>query len=151
MPSSFTQWYLNSSTTLASENGNLISVPSLAQEWHRDSVTIHKILYRMIRRPSAILSEPYLIGPSRRTVYCLFHTASNAPSPAVTHIWKFPTPAPCPEAAPHQARSLSGTVSTPITPFLAGFHRFFFAITYVYSLCVLLIGCILAVKSEKVI
>ena len=72
------------------KNGTEILLPSV------------KFLYRMIRRPLMILSEPYLIEPSQMLRHAtanakilftsLFHTASTVPLPATPHIWNFPTP-----------------------------------------------------------
>jgi len=81
----------------------------------------------------------------------LFRTASTAPSPAAPHIWKFPTPRSLSwGCAAWSALTVWHSEHANYT--IPGrFPSIFFAITYVYSLCVLLIGCILAVKSEKVI
>jgi len=148
-------------------NGNQMSVPHSLwkmvlkfQEWHRDSVTIRKICIA----PSTILSEPYLIEPSQMlrhpTAYTkilftgLFRIASTAPSPATPHIWKFPTPRSSSRGCAAW-RALTVWHSEHANYTIPGrFPSIFFAITYVYSLCVLLIGCILpvvAVKSEKII
>jgi len=116
-------------------NGNRISVPHALwkmvlkfQEWHRDSVKF--VLHHRQSYLSLILSSHrdirlHATANAKILFTALFRIASTAPSPAAPHIWKFPTPARRPEAVPHEARSLSGTVSMLITPFLADFHRFF--------------------------
>ena len=120
--------------------------------------------YRMIKRPSTILSEPYLIEPSQMLRHPtanakilftgLFHTASTAPSPAAPHIWKFPTPRSSSRGRAAWS-ALTAWHSEHANYTIPGqFPSIFFAITYVYSLCVLLIVCILqvvAVKFEKII
>jgi len=122
--SEFRQWYLNFST---------IPCTRMVQKFHYlPSVKfciapIDNLIWALSYRAIANLATSDCMRPRTRR-FCLL--AFSVPHQPCLHqprpiFGSFPPPAHRPEAVPHEARSLSGTVSMLITPFLADFHRLF--------------------------
>jgi len=138
----FGKWYLNF------KNGTEILLPSVKFVLH------HRQSYLSLILSSHRKCCDHATANAKILFTGLFRIASTAPSPATPHIWKFPTPRSSSRGCAAWS-ALTVWHSEHANYTIPGrFPSIFFAITYVYSLCVLLIGCILpvvAVRSEKII